>query len=208
MKTIYIAGNMSSHAGTDFGRAQFAAKQKELEEAGWKVINPVELDDAAGEDFVSQGLDAYGYVRCARRDFDALDDCDAIYMLHGWDGEVWSKGACWELAYMKKLGKEIFYETPRADGGEPKSISYADMFRNMYQSLFPIESQPYNPDVPHCGIDVIFGDCYSPNPGHEPRPETEPGVQHERKDSGDKITWFDPDKLGRDDRSDGLDWFD
>lgn len=109
MPRIYIAGPMSGHENLNW--PAFFKKEKELAEEGWIVVNPARLDQESGID-PAQPLGDYDYEDCARRDIDALFQCDAIYLMWGWQ---FSKGACWERALAKKQGIRRFYEVPRLE---------------------------------------------------------------------------------------------
>ena len=86
----------------------FFAKERQLEVAGWEVINPARMDKEKGINPPSD----YDYEDCARRDIEALITCQAIYMLSGFQ---FSKGACWERALAKHLNLKRYYEVPRAE---------------------------------------------------------------------------------------------
>jgi hypothetical protein len=90
------------------GRPQynFAAFDKaahKLRRLGHHVYSPAEMDRAAGfnewvdeadEDFVADAM---------RRDFDAIDECDLIVLLPGWED---SEGTAEEIAYGHSVGVE------------------------------------------------------------------------------------------------------
>ena len=99
---IYIAGRMTGLR--DHGKESFKGAQDKLEDNGWDVVNPYALG--------TMGLkygDPYFYPKIMRRDFEQLQICDAIYMLHGWEH---SPGASCEHAFAKMFGKQVFYEVP------------------------------------------------------------------------------------------------
>ena len=106
--TIYIAGPMSGYSNGNF--ETFDAKEQQLLAAGWKVINPAQMD--RDSNINPNDMGEYDYEDCARRDIEVLVKCDAIYMLSGWQ---FSKGACWERALAKHLNIKRYYEVPRAD---------------------------------------------------------------------------------------------
>ena len=109
---IYIAGPMSGYPDNNYGA--FLRKQQELEEAGWEVINPCEMDLEAGlrPDVEFTRKD---YMRAARRDLKALKSVDAIYMMSGYEN---SPGANWEWAFAKEEGILIYYEIPLCGSDE------------------------------------------------------------------------------------------
>lgn len=105
---IYIAGPMSGFPNGNFDA--FLEKENQLLKEGWTVINPAKMDIELGID--PNKMEAYQYEDCARRDIEVLFQCDAIYMLAGFQ---YSKGACWERALAKHLGLKRYYEVPRVD---------------------------------------------------------------------------------------------
>lgn len=105
---IYIAGPMSGFPDGNF--PAFDAKEKQLKNAGWEVINPAQMDRECGVHPSNMG--EYDYEDCASRDIAVLHTCNAIYMMAGWQ---YSKGACWERALAKHWGLKRYYEVPRAD---------------------------------------------------------------------------------------------
>jgi Domain of unknown function (DUF4406) len=105
---IYIAGPMTGIPNGNW--FAFNAKEIQLLSEGWEVVNPARMDAESGIDPDSMG--EYDYEDCARRDIEVLVECDAIYMLAGFQ---FSKGACWERALAKHLGLKRYYEVPRAD---------------------------------------------------------------------------------------------
>ena len=105
---IYIAGPMSGYPGLNWGA--FDRKEKELRDAGWDVVNPAKMDRDRGID--PHSLGEYDYEDAAGRDIHALYNCDAIYLMAGFQ---FSKGACWERALAKHWGLIRYYEIPRHD---------------------------------------------------------------------------------------------
>ena len=106
---IYIAGPMSGYPHLNW--PAFFTKEKQLKDAGWDVINPAQMDRESGIS-PTEDLGDYEYEDAARRDIEALRDCDAIYMMSDFQ---FSKGACWERALAKTWGLNRYYEIPRAD---------------------------------------------------------------------------------------------
>lgn len=114
MKKIYICGPMR-HIKY-FNLPAFFKAERDLEGFGWHVVNPARIDLDAGfdpmtlpEDFdwahVPGGVDLKEIIR---RDLDALQTCDAIYMLSGWKG---SRGAIAEVAVADWMGLEKRYSS-------------------------------------------------------------------------------------------------
>ena len=87
-KTIYIAGPMTGRA--NLNRQAFRTAQRELKEAGWLVVNPVDFSEAFGSDPSGELL-----VACTEAELAAIPHLDAIYLLKGWER---SEGARRELA--------------------------------------------------------------------------------------------------------------
>lgn len=106
---IYVAGPMSGRPKLNYP-AFFQAEDK-LAAEGWEVVNPARLDLEAGVD-PDRELGEYDYTECALRDVEALIECDAIYLMDGWQH---SRGASWERALAKHHGIRRFYETPRLE---------------------------------------------------------------------------------------------
>ena len=94
MKKIYISGKITDNANY---KADFQAAELALKIAGFQPVNPAEEklpDGATWADYM-------------RHDIKLLCDCDAIYMLDGWQE---SAGAKIEHKLARKLGIEIIYE--------------------------------------------------------------------------------------------------
>ena len=114
--TIYIAGKMRGIE--DFNFPAFDRHHKLLENQGWKVVNPAELDRKYGspsscpmEYDPEINYDDREFMRVAmKRDCIAIcDECTAIYMLAGWED---SRGANAEHQLAKSLGLTVYYEIP------------------------------------------------------------------------------------------------
>lgn len=84
--------------GWDWNHPAFYSAAAQCESAGYKVINPAQLDADAG-DVGTEEWHVY-----LRRDIKALADCDTIVMLPGWES---SKGARLERHIASELGMEI-----------------------------------------------------------------------------------------------------
>ena len=93
-KTIYISGPMTGLP--EFNFPAFHAAAKRLRADGNEVRNPAEV----GEE---PGLQWEDYMR---KDLRLLCDCDAIYLLPGWEK---SKGAHLELHIAHRLGMEVLF---------------------------------------------------------------------------------------------------
>jgi len=91
MKTVYISGPMT--AITNLNRDAFALAEARIKSAGLNPINPHTLCDPS-----------WDWQKCMRADVKALCDCDAIFLLQGWEK---SQGAQLELHIAHRLGLEV-----------------------------------------------------------------------------------------------------
>ena len=103
---IYVAGPMTGLPNN--GYDAFDRKTAQLNEAGWLVVSPADMDREAGLS-PNREFTRADYMQAARRDLAIIKTCDALYMLDGYEQ---SPGGCWEWAYAKELGLTIYYETP------------------------------------------------------------------------------------------------
>lgn len=92
MKRIYIAGPMTGYPELNFPAFHRAASI--LRAAGHTAVNPAEINP----DPTSK------WQECMFRDLEALDTCDAILMLDGWEK---SPGAQIERLWAKRTGKTV-----------------------------------------------------------------------------------------------------
>lgn len=99
MKT-YICGPMTGYLEWNFPAFNKAAEH--LQKLGHTTVNPVDINPDT----------ATPWIECMKEDLRALIDCDAIYMLNGWNK---SKGATLEYVVATGLGLEVFYEEERDD---------------------------------------------------------------------------------------------
>lgn len=109
-RKIYVAGPMRGYAHYNFDAFDAAAYM--LRADGWAAISPTELDRVyegwgqhPPEDFV---VTPEFKRRCIERDLKAILECDAVYLLHGWEE---SEGTAAELALAVFLDLEIIKET-------------------------------------------------------------------------------------------------
>lgn len=108
----YIAGPMTGIPAYNF--PAFDAARDMLSEQGHYVMSPADLDRENGFDAIQtpDKVVTAEFVRAARkRDIEAIEMCDAIYMLEGWEDSV---GARAELAYAQWCGHTVMYQTPSA----------------------------------------------------------------------------------------------
>lgn len=92
---IYVAGGMRGYPELNF--PAFNEATKGLTEAGWEVVNPVNINPDPNTP----------YAECMRKDIAELVTCDAIYMLHGWAD---SKGATMEYSIAECLEMDIYFQ--------------------------------------------------------------------------------------------------
>ena len=112
-RSIYIAGPMRGIPLYNFPAFDLAAEK--LFNEGWDPVNPADLDRAIGyyPEEVIEGADwntipeSLSLPTIIKKDLDALQQCDAIYMLNGWEK---SKGAKAELAVALWMGIEVLFE--------------------------------------------------------------------------------------------------
>lgn len=100
---IYLSGKITNNIEY---KLQFQKAENQLRLLGFDVLNPTRMCI----------YDWFTYQDCIKLDLALLEMCDAIYMLDGWQD---SKGANYELATAKVLGKKTMYEACR----KPKSRS-------------------------------------------------------------------------------------
>ena len=98
MAKVYIAGPMRGYPDLNFPAFHKAAENLEL--GMWDVVNPAVLNPDPNAD----------YVECMRIDIKALCDCDAIYLLRGWE---MSEGANVEYNVARALKLKIIFEVDR-----------------------------------------------------------------------------------------------
>lgn len=91
--TIYIAGPMTGLPDLNFPAFHDAAA--ELRAAGFKVVNPAEINPDH----------TMAWADCMRRDIKALMGCDCIVLLPGW---MDSRGARLERHIAVQLGMQVF----------------------------------------------------------------------------------------------------
>lgn len=92
---IYVAGPMRGYEELNF--PAFNAAAADLRAFGWDVVNPVDINPDPNAEWKD----------CMVKDIKALVDCDAIYMLNGWQQ---SKGASLEHHIAVELGLYLYYE--------------------------------------------------------------------------------------------------
>lgn len=106
---VYIAGPMRNYPNFNFD--SFDEAYTRLWAKGYIPISPTDLDriHEGWEQYPPENLviDDALKRRVIRRDIDAIFECDAIYLLHGWKS---SEGVAVELALANYLGLDIMEE--------------------------------------------------------------------------------------------------
>lgn len=136
---VYVAGPMRHNPHFNF--PEFDRVRDRLSEHGWDVVSPADLDRAFGFDAMTlpedtdwsklpDGMDMFDIMA---RDLDALETCDAIYMMRGWEK---SDGANKEYERATKWGLRAFYQD-RNNVGEDHYPSA--------KCMMPVESAPAVP---------------------------------------------------------------
>ena len=100
----YIAGPMAGIEG--FNSKAFYGAEAALSLAGWEVVNPARFgDDSSGVDHQALTVSPGARAWFLKRDLGFLVDCDAIFMLYGWEA---SAGANVELTVAQAVGMPVF----------------------------------------------------------------------------------------------------
>jgi hypothetical protein len=106
--TVYIAGPMRGYPNHNFDAFYSAEKKWQKNPMIEKIHNPARMDEDEGFD-PSTAVDSKEHLRsCMKRDLNAILDCNAMVMLHGWEH---SEGARVEHSLATYLGMPIFYES-------------------------------------------------------------------------------------------------
>jgi hypothetical protein len=191
---IYCAGAMSSHPD-DFNFPAFFKASEELEKQGYEAINPAQLDIDAGYTLEKLKQLSPAEFReflkgAVRRDLDAIQTCQAIAMLPGWES---SKGAKAELAVAQWLGLDEVYledaktpyesKEPDADGwiphipGDPmpcKQDDFIDIVDSLGFSYYSYQS---------------LGGLYWDNDYHNPIIKWRPAQPKQPYNSDERAEW-------------------
>ena len=102
MTTVYICGPMRSMP--QLNHPAFFEAEDTLKKRGYNVINPARMDQELGLDPHNSQMDSKFIEDCARRDIDAVFECDELVLLPNWEK---SKGAKAEIAVAQWLSKPI-----------------------------------------------------------------------------------------------------
>ena len=102
---VYVAGPMRGYENNNHD--EFDRVSKELVKTKmFEVVNPAKLDRDAGVDS-SNDMTKLELREALQRDFNAIFDCDAMYMMKGWEK---SEGARAEHALATALGMRLMYQ--------------------------------------------------------------------------------------------------
>ena len=102
MTTVYVCGPMRSMP--QLNHPAFFEAEETLKKSGYNVINPARMDQELGLDPHNSQMDGKFIEDCARRDIDAVFECDELVLLPNWEK---SKGAKAEIAVAQWLSKPI-----------------------------------------------------------------------------------------------------
>jgi hypothetical protein len=102
MTTVYICGAMRGIP--QLNHPAFFEAEETLLKRGHKVINPARMDQELGLDPHNSQMDSKFIEDAARRDIDAVFECDELVLLPNWEK---SKGAKAEIAVAQWLSKPI-----------------------------------------------------------------------------------------------------
>ena len=122
---VYIAGPMRGIEFYNF--PEFDRAKEDLIAEGMKVVSPADIDRENGHDPFKhpQGHDWNQFPAeltlnsTIERDIAEVLNCDAIYMLNGWED---SNGAKAERAVAIWAGKDVGYEKPEVATGQNEDI--------------------------------------------------------------------------------------
>jgi hypothetical protein len=103
--TYYIAGPMRGHPLYNF--PAFDAASIHLRAYGHDIISPADMDREHGFDPATSEFSEADYEAAMARDMAAIEKCDGIYLLRGWER---SAGARREVAKAIELGLSITLE--------------------------------------------------------------------------------------------------
>lgn len=103
MKRIFLSGAISEYIASgqwESRKADFRRLKLVLEQMGWQVISPVDL----------QLRSDLPHDRCMEETMKQLAYCHAIYLMNGWEQ---SSGCRDELNLALSTGKEIYFENTK-----------------------------------------------------------------------------------------------
>ncbi len=98
MKKIYISGRISGLTSNEYENSFFSAQLQLLKMGYQYIVNPL---------FITRKIDKTDYSALMVCCIDFLFQCNAIYMIAGWEN---SRGARIEHNIAKEMGMEIIYQ--------------------------------------------------------------------------------------------------
>lgn len=109
--STYVCGPM--RGVPQFGFPAFDKARDMLQEQGYDVVSPADMDRDVGFDATllrddtdwNEVPDDFDLEDCVNRDLEAVKSCDELYRLEGWAN---SKGARAEVAVAEWLGKKVW----------------------------------------------------------------------------------------------------
>jgi hypothetical protein len=108
MESIYIAGPMTGYENYNFAAFDLAKARLSNIFSVEGIKSPADMDRELGLEPDENGdIENFDYHAAIKRCCDSVFECDAIYMLTGWEN---SKGARAEHAIAVALDMEIIYE--------------------------------------------------------------------------------------------------
>jgi hypothetical protein len=104
---LYVAGPMTEYRDRGWNFAEFDAATNYLRGLGHVVISPAEHDIDTGFDPANPASQELDRQQMLRWDLEELIQCDAVYMLRGWES---SEGARLEHRVAQALGLKVFLQ--------------------------------------------------------------------------------------------------
>lgn len=101
MQKIYIAGPMTGIK--DFNYPKFIYIASILRRLGFEVVSPVEIGDKYGPPVVLNS-DREKLEKVMNEELKAIERCDAIYLLDGWERSIGAKA---ELVHAIEHGLQV-----------------------------------------------------------------------------------------------------
>lgn len=126
---VFISGPMSGKPNDNV--EAFHNAEVELKRRGYSVWNPAWQQFSDDTDFTREDIHDI--------DLRALEKCDAIYMLDGWEG---SNGARVEYSHARALGKKIMYECLFSDNEWRKDID--ERIEKLKEKITKLDIDSYN----------------------------------------------------------------
>jgi hypothetical protein len=129
---VYISGPITG-LPRDLSRRIFTDAHRELAEQGHDPVNPFDIPHPDGCGCLTPVDGQHAWPCCLRKDIRTLVDCDAIYMLDGWQR---SHGARLELQTASALGLQVWWQP-----ADPVFVEIAEELARAY-AKFPDQHLP------------------------------------------------------------------